>query len=92
VENPYAIGALAKSSPVPAYLMAAGDDPLRDDTFCLAQALDEMARDVTVYVAHGEGHGLLHDIESSQEASNALENVAQWIKERCSRFPAESKV
>ena len=83
VENPYAIRALARPSPVPAYLMAASDDPLRDDTLLLAQALDEMGRDVTVYVAQGEGHGFLHDARSSQEAAMALENVAHWIRERC---------
>jgi monoterpene epsilon-lactone hydrolase len=82
-ENPYAIGALAKPSPVPAYLMAAADDPLRDDTIRLAQAFDEVARDVTVYVARGESHGLLHNVEFSQEAANALEHVARWIKGRC---------
>ena len=83
MENPYAIGALARSSPVPAYLMAASDDPLRDDTVHLAQALDAKARDVTLYVAHGEGHGLLHNVAHSQEASRALENAAQGIRERC---------
>jgi acetyl esterase len=90
-ENPYTIAALAKSTPIPTYLMAAGNDPLRDDTFHLAQALEKIAREVTVYVARGEGHGFLHDVKASQEASNALENVAQWIKERRSCVPVEGK-
>jgi acetyl esterase len=85
-ENPYTIDALIRSTPVPTYLMAAGNDPLRDDTFHLAQALEKVARDVTVYVAHGEGHGFLHDVGSSREASNALENVARWIEDRHSRL------
>jgi acetyl esterase/lipase len=82
-QNPYAIRALAKRSSVPAYLMAASDDPLCDDTLLLAQALDEMGRDVTIYVAQREGHGFLHSAASSQEAAKALENVAHWIRERC---------
>lgn len=82
-ENPYAIGALARRSSVPAYLMVGSDDPLRDDTLGLAQALAGMGRDVTLDVAPGEGHGLLHIVESSRAAADALERAARWIEGRC---------
>src|SRR5262249_53564431 len=82
-ENPYAVGALARRSSVPIYLMAASDDPLRDDTLRLAQALEDLGRDLTVHVVRSEGHGLLHKAGSSQEATAALEHAARWIRGRC---------
>jgi acetyl esterase/lipase len=38
--NAYGIDALARPSPVPVYLLAGGADPLRADTFAMAEAMD----------------------------------------------------
>ncbi len=79
MENPYGISALAKSSDVPVYLMAAGDDPLRDDSLHLAEALKARGRDVRLSVVEHENHGFLHGVTTSPHASDVMKQVAGWV-------------
>jgi acetyl esterase/lipase len=81
-ENAYGIQALAGPSTVPVYLMAANDDPLRDDTLRLAEALEAQGRDVTLSVVEQENHGFLHGMPVSPRASEALAEVAGWMRGR----------
>jgi acetyl esterase/lipase len=78
-ENPYGIKALARPSAVPVYLMAAEDDPLRDDSLHLAEALKARGRDVTLAVVEHENHGFLHGATTSPCASDAIKQVVRWI-------------
>jgi acetyl esterase len=80
--NAYGIEALARPSSVPVYLMAAGDDPLRDDTLRLAEALRSERRDVTLAVVKHENHGFLHGAANSPRASAAMREVAGWMRGR----------
>jgi acetyl esterase/lipase len=79
-ESPYSIGALACRSPVPVYILAAGDDPLLDDSLALAAALLKRQRQVVLQVAQAEGHGFLHEVGLSAGANAALDSLAQWIE------------
>ena len=78
-ENPYSLSAIAQLSPVPAYLVAAADDPLRDDTLMLADRLVECKREVIVDLVESETHGFMHNVHSSKSASAALDRLAAWI-------------
>lgn len=78
--NPYAIDALARPSTVPVYLMAAGDDPLRDDSLRLAEALEAHGRDVTLAVVERENHGFLHDAATTPRAKAAMAQAGDRIR------------
>jgi acetyl esterase len=80
--NVYGIDALARPSSVPVYLMAADDDPLRDDTLRLAEALGALGREVTLAVVERENHGFLHGTPISAPASEAIRHVAGWMRDR----------
>jgi acetyl esterase/lipase len=81
-ENAYGIETLAKPSPVPVYLLAANDDPLRDDTLLLAEAFEAQGREVTLAVVVQENHGFLHEVGTSPRASGAMDQVAFWMRGR----------
>ena len=78
----YAIGALARPSPVPVYLMAAEDDALRDDTLALAQAMEGQGRAVVVDRVSGVDHGFLHGGVANAAAESALARFASWLSAR----------
>jgi acetyl esterase/lipase len=59
--------------------MAAGDDPLRDDSLHLAEALKARGRDVRLAVVEHENHGFLHRAATSPCASDAIKQVVRWI-------------
>jgi len=81
-ENAYGLAALAKPSSVPVYLLAASDDPLRDDTLRLAEAFEACGRDITLVVVDNENHGFLHNAAVSSPASEAIAHIAAWIRRR----------
>lgn len=76
----YSIKALARPSPVPVYLIAADDDPLRDDTLILAQAMKALGRAVTSDIVVGENHGFLHHQPHYTRADTALKRFAEWVE------------
>ncbi|CAN7567019.1 alpha/beta hydrolase fold domain-containing protein [Rhizobium sp. LjRoot254] len=75
----YSIEALARPSAVPVYLIAADDDPLRDDTLILAQAMKVHGRAVTLDNVVGENHGFLHHQPHYARAAAALGRFAAWV-------------
>ncbi|HWA43259.1 MAG TPA: alpha/beta hydrolase fold domain-containing protein [Hypericibacter adhaerens] len=77
--SPYAIGALAAPSTVPAYLLAAARDPLLPDSLALAEAYRRCGRPFTLDLAEGVGHGFLHEANGSKPAAAALARVSAWI-------------
>lgn len=72
----YTVETLAKPSPVPVYLMAAEDDPLRDDILILAEAMQARGRAVTVDRVLGADHGFLHGGEKNAVAELAIVRFA----------------
>jgi acetyl esterase len=85
--SPYSIEALAKASGAPVYLLAAGRDPLRDDTLALAAAYRSRGRQHHVDLVEGAAHGFLHDVGVSVVATHALARVSAWIRSRCAPSP-----
>jgi len=81
--SPYAIDALAAADGVPVYLLAAGRDPLRDDTLALAAAYRSRGRPHHLDLVAGEAHGFLHDAGPSAAATAAIERAAAWILSKC---------
>ena len=77
--SPYSVAALAVPSHVPAYLLAAAEDPVLDDTLALAAAFDSKERPYTLDRVEGETHGFLHDAATSPGASAAVERVSRWM-------------
>ena len=75
----YAIGTLARPSPVSVYLIAAEDDALRDDTLMLARAMEGQGRAVIVDRVSGVDHGFLHGGEESAAADAAIARLAAWL-------------
>ena len=76
----YSVEALAGPSPVPVYLVAADDDPLRDDTLILAKAMRGHGRDVTLDLVANENHGFLHHHPHYARAEAALGRFATWVE------------
>ena len=78
--SPYSVEALAPPSPVPAYLLAASEDPVLDDTLALANAFAGIGRHYILDRVENETHGFLHDIGTSAAALAAIERVSEWMK------------
>jgi monoterpene epsilon-lactone hydrolase len=76
----YSIEALARPCQVPVYLIAADDDPLRDDTLILAEAMKDHGRAVTLDIVAGENHGFLHHQPHYARAEAALCRFAIWVE------------
>ena len=72
----YSIETLARSSPVPVYLMAAEDDALRDDSLILAKAMEQQGRHVLLDRVCGADHGFLHGDEGNEKAESAVMRFA----------------
>lgn len=77
--SPYALEALAASSSVPAYLLAASDDPVLDDTLALAKTFASFGRDHVLDLAQGEGHGFFHEPNSYAAAIEAAGRLGTWM-------------
>lgn len=78
-QNIYSVAALARPSPVPIYLLAAGDDPLRDDSLLLGEAAKACGRAVMLDLVERETHGFLHDAGTSAAALDALARASRWF-------------
>jgi epsilon-lactone hydrolase len=76
----YSIEALARPSRVPVYLVAADEDPLRDDTLILAKAMKDRGRNVALDVVANENHGFLHHQPYYARAEAALGRFAAWVE------------
>lgn len=76
-ESPYSIEALASESDIPAYLLAASEDPALDNTLELAARFQQLHRPHVLEVAAGEKHGFLHGI--GQSAADHVARVGAWI-------------
>jgi acetyl esterase len=81
--SPYSIEALGRPSGAPVYLLAAGHDPLRDDTLALVSAYRRHGRPHDLDLVEGETHGFLHDFGRSAAATEAIGRVSAWIRSRC---------
>jgi acetyl esterase len=81
--SPYSIEALATASGAPVFLLAAGRDPVRDDTLALASAYRSCGRQHVLDLIEGEAHGFLHDVGTSPAATEAIGRVSRWILSRC---------
>jgi acetyl esterase len=78
--SPYSIAALGGFSDVPAYLLAAARDPLRDDSLALAEALQKSGREMVFDLVEGETHGFLHNLAESERSGAALDRVCAWMR------------
>jgi epsilon-lactone hydrolase len=76
-ESPYSVAALAAESHVPIYLLVCGRDPLKDDSFVLAEALQQKGRSINIDLVEPATHGFLH--EHSGLASQTIERIARWM-------------
>ncbi len=87
VPSPYSIEALDKASGAPVYLLAAGRDPVRDDTLSLASAYRKCGRRHDLDLVDGEAHGFLHGAGTSAAATEAIGRVSAWILPKCAQSP-----
>lgn len=69
----------------PTLILAAGKDPLFDDSSALARYIIE--RDVTHWVAEAEGHGFLHEAGTRDEVQLWLRDVALWMDAKSEPSP-----
>ena len=79
IPSPYAIDALREVDGAPVYLLAAGRDPLRDDTLALAAAYRSRGRPHALDLVEQAEHGFLHDTGESPTASEAIGRISSWI-------------
>ncbi len=79
--SPYSIARLWARSPVPAYLLAASEDPVLDDTTALAEAFASIGRKHVLDRADGVAHGFLHDAHGA-ERNAAVGRVGAWMRSR----------
>lgn len=75
----YSVATLARPSPVPVYLVAVEEDPLRDDTLIFASALRSKGRAVTLDRVAGADHGFLHGGLENAVAERAMERFSHWL-------------
>jgi acetyl esterase len=77
--SPYSIDALGGVPGAPVYLLAAGRDPFRDDTFALAAAYRTCGRPHDLDLVEEAAHGFLHETGRSAAATEAIARVGAWI-------------
>ncbi len=77
--SPYSVEALGVYSPTPAYLIAASEDPVLDDTLALAISMKASGRPYILDQIEGETHGFLHEAGKSEKASASLERLSSWM-------------
>ena len=78
--SPYSLDSLSQSSEVPVYLLAAGEDPMLDDSLELSKRLSPLGRRVTLDIVQGETHGFLQKGNESRAARQSIRRVSEWIK------------
>jgi acetyl esterase len=78
--SPYSLDSLSQPSEVPVYLLAAGDDPMCDDSLELSKRLSALGRGVTLDIVQGETHGFLQQGNDSWVARQSIRRVSEWIK------------
>ena len=78
--SPYSIAALAAPMPSAVFLLAAGRDPLRDDSLALARALRSQGAPVTVDLHRHEGHSFLQDGRAPTRVASSLAGLASWMR------------
>jgi acetyl esterase len=77
--SPYSVPALAHADGPPVYLLAAGLDPVRDDTIALARALGEKGRSVTIDLLPFVDHSFLQAPHARHAKQIAFRNITRWI-------------
>jgi len=77
--SPYSVPALAHAGGPPVYLLAAGRDPVRDDTIALARALRKRGRSVAVDLDPFTDHSFLQSPYAHRAKQIAFRNIARWI-------------
>lgn len=77
--SPYSLDSLSHPSEVPVYLLAAGEDPMLDDTLELSKRLLSLGRSVTLDIVQGETHGFLHQGNDSRAARQSIHRASEWI-------------
>lgn len=85
--SPYAVEALAHPAGAPVYLLAAGNDPLRDDSLALAAAYRRCGRPHHLDLVPCASHGFLHAPDTSPAAA-AIDRIGAWILSQCASPPA----
>ncbi|MGE0213190.1 MAG: alpha/beta hydrolase [Parvibaculaceae bacterium] len=80
--SPYALEALTVPSSVPAYLLAASEDPVLDDTLAIAAAFEKAGRPHKLHVVEGEGHGFFHGPSSQATTIEAAGRLGAWMASR----------
>jgi acetyl esterase/lipase len=78
--SPYSLDSLSQSSEVPVYLLAAGEDPMCDDSLELSKRLSALGRNVTFDIIQGETHGFLQQGNDSPAVLQSIRRVSEWIK------------
>ena len=78
--SPYSLDSLSQPSEVPVYLLAAGEDPMCDDSLELSKRLSALGRGVTLDIVQGESHGFLQQGNDSLAARQSIRRVSEWIK------------
>lgn len=78
-KSPYSLGSLSQTSPVPVFLLAAGNDPMLDDTLELAERLSNCGRSITLTLVEGETHGFLHKGNEYKTVAGAIDQASAWI-------------
>lgn len=78
--SPYSLDSLSQPSAVPVYLLAAGDDPMCDDSLELSNRLSALGRRVTLDIVQGETHGFLQQGNDSGAAWQSIRRASEWIK------------
>ncbi len=77
--NAYSLSSLVKSSAVPVYLVAAGDDPLLEDSLQLAERLRQYHRDLSLEIVMDVGHGFMHRAGASVLVDKTIRSLANWM-------------
>jgi acetyl esterase/lipase len=77
--SPYAIESLGGLSDIPNYILAAGRDPMRDDSFVLIESLRNAGRTLALDVVESETHGFLHGARCSEVAQSAFTRIGAWV-------------
>jgi acetyl esterase len=77
--SPYAIDAVSRAGDAPVHILVGAQDPLRDDSIALADALRSAKRFAGLDLIPGEGHGFLHGGLTVPSARAAFGRLAQWI-------------
>ena len=90
--SPYSLDSLSQPSEIPVYLLAAGKDPMLENTLMLSNKLSALGRSVTLDIIEGETHGFLHRGRESKVAARAMEHASIWINHVASNVGSIAKL